>query len=75
MRIDKEGVRERMRATGRRPTAWCTAKGHNVGTFFQLLSGRIPVPKKPDTPSGRIIADLKADDLLAVLDETEEVTA
>jgi hypothetical protein len=75
MRIDKDGVRARMKATGRKPTAWCMAKGHNPGTFFELMAGRIPVPKNMDTPSGRIIADLKADDLLVELEETEEVAA
>lgn len=77
MRIDKEGTREKFRATGRKPTAWCLAKGHNPGTFFQLLGGRISVPKSMDCPSGRIITDLKSDGLLVEMDEpaSSEVSA
>ena len=72
MKIDSGGTKARFKATGRNITGWAIAKGHSPGTVSQLIHGHLLVPKSLEgTESGRIIANLRADDLLAVEEDSE----
>lgn len=70
MKINSVMTKERFKATGRNMTRWATAKGHNPGTVSQLINGYLACPANMETTeSGRIIANLKADDLLVTDDD------
>lgn len=70
MKINSLGTKENFKATGRNISRWAVAKGHNPGTVSQLIHGHIPVPANLETTaSGRIIADLRKDELLVEEEE------